>query len=219
MKKIVFLCLSIILVTGCATNRGVLDITTEPSVAAASTGHKGVIKFASVIDKREFQINPRQANIPSLKDNKINDSYITERAIARKRNGYGKALGDIVLPDGATVPQLVEQLLTHEFTRHGYHVAKPGDQEYEQAIPFDVEVNKFWGWFNPGFWSISISFETDVLVLAPVDPFVEGQRFSSYMQKNYQVASGKNWKEVIDLSLEALEHDVRKKVNLFDVDK
>lgn len=211
MKKTILLCLSVMLMAGCATSRGVLDITAEPSVVTKSTGHKGIIKFTSVTDNREFQINPRQANIPSLKDNKINDSYITERAIARKRNGYGKALGDIVLPDGETVPQLVEQLLTHSFTSQGYRVVKPGDMEYEQAMPFDVEINKFWGWFNPGFWSISINFETDILVLAPVDPFVEGQNFSSNIQKSYQVASGKNWKEVIDLSLKALEQDIQKK--------
>ncbi|WP_336605487.1 hypothetical protein [Stutzerimonas stutzeri] len=61
----------------------------------------------TTIDERTFESKPRSAGIPSLKGGEINDTSITERAFARKRNGFGKALGDVVLPSGRTDSQLV----------------------------------------------------------------------------------------------------------------
>lgn len=64
--------------------------------------------YISAVDERVFQIDPRSADIPSLKnDEEVNDASITQRAIGRKRNGFGKGLGDVVLPSGRTVSQLV----------------------------------------------------------------------------------------------------------------
>ena len=76
----------LIIMTGCATNRGEIDIkdivSTNPSSGKA-------LKFVRVTDKRDFQIKPKLANIPSLKNDEINDTSITARAIARKRNTFG----------------------------------------------------------------------------------------------------------------------------------
>ena len=89
--------LSLLVFFGCATTRGVMDVQEEVS-ANPETGI--AVKFARVTDARRFEIDPRQADIPSLKNDEIDDPAITSRAIARKRNSYGKALGDILLPGG-----------------------------------------------------------------------------------------------------------------------
>ncbi|WP_397444433.1 hypothetical protein [Pseudomonas chlororaphis] len=73
---------------GCATSRSVVDI--DGSEVASGNGQKGVI---NVLDERRFEADPRSADIPSLKNGEINDKAITERAIARKRSGYGMGLG------------------------------------------------------------------------------------------------------------------------------
>src|SRR5690606_19720516 len=91
-----------IMMVGCAANRSVVDVQVP---ALTSTGGQKVVIMA--IDERTFETKPRSADIPSLKGGEISDTSITERAIARKRNGYGKALGDVLLPSGRTVSQLV----------------------------------------------------------------------------------------------------------------
>jgi hypothetical protein len=64
-----------------------------------------------VTDRRVFEVNPRQANIPSLmNDAEIKNPAITARAVARKRGGFGKTLGDVgdvLLPEGRTVTNVV----------------------------------------------------------------------------------------------------------------
>ncbi|MDA7618184.1 hypothetical protein N8703_02670 [Verrucomicrobia bacterium] len=105
----------------------------------------------SVTDKREFQLKPPPANIPSLKNGEIEDSSIPERAIARKPNSYGKALGDILLPEGKTVMDVVENCLSMGFKENGYKVFSKGDEGYDAAIPIEVDINNFWVGLAPAF--------------------------------------------------------------------
>jgi hypothetical protein len=39
--------------------------------------------------------------------------------VARKRNGWGKVLGDILLPEGRTVSDLVEEVVAKAFIESG----------------------------------------------------------------------------------------------------
>jgi PBP1b-binding outer membrane lipoprotein LpoB len=106
-------------VSGCATTRGVLEIETEESVNPASGQ---AVKIVQVVDQRIFEIRPPSPDIPSLKNNEINDPAITSRAIARKRNAYGKAMGDILLPEGQTIMDLVSSSLAKGLRENGYRV-------------------------------------------------------------------------------------------------
>lgn len=90
----------ILAMTGCATNRWVLNFVVPPT----SNPKNGTpVKIVKVTDLRKFELAPKQPNIPSLKNGEITEKAITSRAIARKRNSYGMALGDIPLPEGRTV--------------------------------------------------------------------------------------------------------------------
>lgn len=199
----------LIIMTGCATNRGEIDIkdivSTNPSSGKA-------LKFVRVTDKRDFQIKPKLANIPSLKNDEINDTSITARAIARKRNTFGQALGDILLPEGKTVMNVVENRLSKGFRENGYRVLSDKDTGYDKAIPVEVDIKKFWGWFSPGFWSLGINFQTSIVVTSPVQGFDKGIEFDSEVQERFQTASGSNWKTVINLSLDELNKDIQKEI-------
>ena len=174
--KIAILGICIALLHGCATSRGVIDVNEE----VASNPVAGVdVKIVRVDDKRRFEIDPRQANIPSLKNDEIHDKAITSRAIARKRNSYGKAMGDILLPEGETVMDLVKDSLTNGLRENGFRVLGEGDVGYENAAPIEVDIEKFWGWFSPGFWKIGINFEILLQIWGPIDPFVDGESFDS----------------------------------------
>ena len=90
--KLACLLLATTALFGCATSRSVVDIAT-PAVANGN----GQKVFISVLDERRFELKPQVPEIPSLKEGEITDKSITERAIARKRNGYGMGLGDVKL--------------------------------------------------------------------------------------------------------------------------
>ena len=144
---------------GCATNRGVVDIR----VAKASKSSANVpVKIVAVNDRRVFQLAPNKPSIPSLKNGEINDQKITSRAIARKRNSYGMALGDILLPEGRTVEQLAREALIKALNESGYKVISKGEPGYETARPLTAEIDQFWAWVTPGFWEIAMEFEAKV---------------------------------------------------------
>ena len=155
-------------------------------------------------DLREFQINPRQADIPSLKNNEINDPSITSRAIARKRNSFGKAMGDILLPEDQTVMDLVADSLTRALRENGYRVLGESDPDFAAAAPLEVAIDRFWGWFQPGFWQLKLHFSTAIQVKGPIDPFANGMTFASDVAKDFQVANTSNWRETIEASLDEL---------------
>ena len=198
-----------LIMSGCATNRGVIDIADEVS---ANPQQGTAVKFSRVTDNRIFEIKPRQASIPSLKNDEIDDPAITSRAIARKRNSYGKALGDIVLPEGKTVAGLVESSLAKGLRENGYRVLTPDDAGYDEAAAIQVDIEKFWGWFSPGFWSIGINFETLLRLTGPVGPFSDGQEFASSVEKRFAAAGGKNWETTIRASMDELNRDIAEKL-------
>lgn len=215
MKNILgklLLIFTVIVASGCATSRGVLDIPEEVSENPA-TGP--AIKFVRVSDVRQFQTNPPRPDIPSLKNNEIDDSSITSRAIARKRNTYGKALGDILLPEDQTVTLLVESSLAKGFRENGYRVIAPGNPGFEDAVPIEVDIEKFWGWFQPGFWSIKLHFQTLIRVSGPLGPFADGEEFDSDVEKSFQTAGGANWRSTIRASLDELNNDISEGLNSY----
>src|SRR5207253_3483484 len=108
------------------------------------------------------EVAPASPDIPSLDDAEDNGQATKERAIGSKRNGYGKALGDIVLPEGQTVSGLTETAIATAFQESGYIVARKGDANYDAAFPVSARVNEFWAWIKPGFWAITTNQKSEV---------------------------------------------------------
>lgn len=213
VEKVLVVSLLLVFLSGCATSRGVLEIQ-EP--AASVNPAEGVaLKFERISDNRKFEINPKQPDIPSLKNNEINDQLITSRAIARKRNSYGKALGDILLPEGQTVVGVVEKSLTRGLRENGYRVLIEGEAGYDDALPLEVDIEEFWGWFSPGFWSIEINFKTLIRVYGPVGPFIDGEEFDSQVALKFQVASSANWQKTIQASMDELNRDIAEDIRVY----
>lgn len=82
--------------TVCATSRGVV----VPQMTTGTNPQQGVaVRIVTVEDKRIFQIKPKDPSIPSLMDDNIGDKDLKSRAVGRKRNSFGKVLGDVMLPE------------------------------------------------------------------------------------------------------------------------
>jgi uncharacterized protein YjbJ (UPF0337 family) len=192
--------------SGCATSRGVLDINVPvPKNPAAGPA----VKIVKISDLRQFEKAPKSPDIPSLKGGEIDDESITSRAVGRKRNGYGKALGDILLPEDATVAGLVRKAVTAGFRNAGWRVLKTGDPGYEKAEPVELEIDQFWAWFAPGFWSISAEFEADVRVKTALPAFQgKAGRVYGHYKKHSGAATNNTWLTAIEGGIDDLTGDV-----------
>jgi len=194
-----------LLLAGCATSRGIMDV--EPKFVANPASGPAV-KIAQVIDRRKFQLKPPDPSIPSLKDGEIDNPAITSRAIARKRGGYGKAMGDILLPEGRSVEQLVEEVVVRGLRESGFQVLETGDTGHEVAVPLEVEIDQFWAWFSPGFWAAHLEFDSRIRLSGAISPFQDGQEFKGYVRLGTQAATTRAWHNTVTKGLENLNENM-----------
>lgn len=209
--KLVSSLLIAIVATGCATSRSNLDVQIPKTQNAQSNGKQVFIN--SVADKRAFQVNPPNPDIPSLDPSEDQNEQIKLRAIGRKRNGFGKALGDMLLKEGETVQSLTNQSIQQAFTEKGYTVLSSKDQVTKDTYIVDANIQKFWAWMNPGFWQITLSSEiaTDLAIKAPKG--ATSQQISVKAADGYQVATEANWTEIIQKSIQLYINDLKSKLN------
>ena len=191
---------------GCATSRGEVNLRVLPTANPTSGAP---VKIAQVNDRRAFQVNPRDPSIPSLMDDEINNTAITGRAIARKRGGFGKAFGDILLPEGQTVPMLVGEALTRAFRESGYRVLQPGDSGYGEASAITADIGQFWAWFTPGFWAITLEFRAEVRIQGDIGPLQKGGSVQGSARESGMAATSDAWKSVVDQGVEDLIRNLR----------
>ena len=146
----------LLLFNACATSRGEMSLRVPAGAAGPSNGQTAVI--LAVSDQREFQEDPRDPSIPSLKKGEKFelDAEGRKRAVARKRNSYGMALGDIMLEGGDTVETLTRDLVASGLRERGYQVLEAGEAAPAGAMRLNVGIKEFWAWFSPGFWAVSM---------------------------------------------------------------
>jgi hypothetical protein len=185
--------------SGCATSRGILDYSPPEST---NLGNGPAVRIASVSDARVFAVDPPDPSIPSLKNDEIKDPAITSRAIARKRNGYGKAIGDILLPEGRTVSDLVRASVARGLREGGYRVLAEGDEGYAEAAPIDVEIRKFWMWITPGFLAAHLEFKNAIALKGPIPPLTENPEVGGYVRLPSQAAGTGAWSNTLKQGLE-----------------
>lgn len=195
--------------TGCATSRGILDV----QVPASSNPSQGnAYKIVAVRDVRVFELKPGVPSTPSLKNAEIDDLAITSRAIARKRNGYGKALGDILLPEAGTVQELTGAAITRGFRESGLRVVAPGDSDWERATPVEADILQLWAWMTPGFWTISLDFDMRVRIKTALGAFRDGDEVQAAIQLHTGGAGARQWFNTITSGLEAFNVDLKEQL-------
>ena len=152
-----------LLLSACATNRSTLSLDVPSSGTHVDAGKVAVI--GSVADARTFEEDPDDPSTPSLKKGAryALDAEGRKSAIARKRNGYGMAIGDIQLQPPQTVETIARQLVADGLQARGYRIvdaagAPPG------ALRVDVRIDGFWAWFTPGFWAVEMEARLKTLL-------------------------------------------------------
>ncbi|NVZ84330.1 flagellar biosynthesis protein [Pseudomonas yamanorum] len=199
---------ALMVLAGCATSRSEVDVNVAPlsaaHVAAASNGKKVLI---SAVDERVFQIDPPEADIPSLKNDEVTDKAITERAIARKRNTYGKGLGDVLLPSGRTVSQLVSESVALAYKQAGYEVVTEANAT--GAEPVKVHIVEFWSWFTPGFFSVDVNNKSHLRIETSAPNTLE---VITRKKESMQAVTESDWKKITEAGLQEVSQATFKKL-------
>lgn len=204
--------LAALMFSGCATSRGIMPLSI-PAVTEASQKHDVTVHISSVTDNRVFEERPGSPDIPSLGFGGVAaaEEEIKTRAIARKRNGFGKALGDILLPEGQTVPSVTRDMVASALRSAGYSVTDtagtPG------AVNLEVAINKYWAWVNMGAWALTITAHTDT-ALAAHYPEGRTKSYSVFAKGSHrpQMASTANWQKAFRLMMEDFNRKFREAV-------
>jgi hypothetical protein len=191
---------------GCATDRSVVALAVK-DVGNPTEGP--AVRIEAVDDARVFQLNPPEPDIPSLMDGAITDKKTTERAIARKRNTFGAGLGDVLLPEGQTVPGLTRNALTRALREAGYRVLVPGDAGFDQATPVSARIDQFWAWFRPGFLAVTVSFRGNVVLRGNLAPLQSEPAVRADVQESMQAVFESDWQAVVQKGLDQWSANVR----------
>ena len=193
--------------SGCAASRSELDVPVPVSSVAPT---KGAVKIVEVLDKRVFEIDPRSPSTPSVRGNEIQNKALTDRAVGRKRGGWGNAWGDVVLPEGETVSNLVEKTLSAALAEKGYAVVPKGSAGYETALPLSADIVKFWSWTNFGI-DIKITHRSEIVLKGPW-PVPEGSReiHGDAFYNSYIAITEEDWADLLKNGVISLKTNVAK---------
>lgn len=198
--RIAVVLLSLVLV-GCATSRSEIRLK-SPEIASSAAGSGKAVVIRSVQDERVFEQAPRDPSTPSLGFGgaAAATEEVKARAIGRKRNTYGKALGDVLLENGQTVEGVVRENLAAALTQAGY-IVKTEATAGPKALVIDVRIKQFWAWFKPGFWAITLNtnIETDLALSGSTTPV----SISVNAKDSRQMATESAWMEIVSKALDA----------------
>ncbi len=176
------------LLSGCVTGRRTIDLGV-PTLQIAE-GQNGTVSIKTIEDNRTFENKPSSPSIPSI-DGDVNSmsSAAKSKMIGRQRNGYGKAAGDISLPEGETVESKSLAMISEVFKARGYSISEDENSDFQ----LDVNINEFWAWFSPGMFSVSFEAKIECEISIVGSSKNETIKVEGYGINKGQVASDENW--------------------------
>lgn len=168
-----------------------------------------VVVIASVVDQREFEAAPASPSIPSLKErSQLGDKQITSRAIGRKRNTFGAALGDVLLAPPQTVVSLVGDAVRSGLRDAGYRVVEDGDPANTRASRVTVRVVEFWNWVTPG-GSIKLDHASRIMLEGNLPALRQPVTVTTAGREGYFAISESVWAPFVLQRLNELRQKVR----------
>jgi len=198
-------CLSAL--SACAISRSEVVVPTQAG-KQPETGTAVVLM--PPVDARKFEAAPSNPSIPSLKEaTQINDPQITTRALGRKRNTYGMAMGDVLLNPPQSASSLVGDAVKAGLRDGGYRVVEANDPAYAAAPQINVRINEFWTWVTPGFSSIKLDNRTNLSLDGNLPGLPSPATVEVHETKGYFAITESEWAPFIDTALAKVREKVR----------
>ena len=197
------------LLGGCATTRSATHLTIpQPGAVVTQTSPRQVV-IDTVEDTRDFQVAPSDPSTPSLKRGQQYEMDATQRetAIGRKRNTWGKAMGDWVLEDGQTVNSITRDLIATTLRSLGYQVENT--QGDSNATHVRVAIKQFWAWFTPGMWTATIEAKVQTQLQFSGPDGNKSIVVNGYGRNQVQTGREANWQLAYDRAFMDYEKNLR----------
>ena len=178
----------LVLLTGCVLGRRTVDLPIQS--IPAGTEEKGEIFIGKIDDNRSFQNSPSDPSTPSI-DGDVHSLTETQKGlmIGRQRGGFGNAAGDVALPAQDSVVTRTRRLLEEGFKKRGYSIASDSNVPNSAT----ATINQFWGWFTPGFWTITFEARIDCTITLTKPDGPKSIAVQGWGRVQGQVASDANW--------------------------
>ena len=189
--------------SGCATSRSEVAVMAPPAAEKKAPSNGRTVVIRTVKDDRTFEQAPSDPSTPSLGSGGAAQATdaVKARAIARKRNSYGQALGDVLLQEGQTVTGLVKSNLTSAFEEAGYRVTTDSATQLQPAPTIvDVSIKKFWAWMQPGFWALTFNSDIET-VLTTTTPGGAPSVIKVKANESGQVGTDDAWIRIVQKGL------------------
>lgn len=194
ISVLIILLASVASQVGCVTGRREISLSV-PQAASPSASARGTVAIASVTDARVFQNKPSDPSTPSVNGDatKLSDQE-KSRMIGRQRNTYGKAMGDVALPEKETVEGVTRQLLEQGLKKRGYQIGADANA----GLSANVTITDFWAWFSPGMWSIDFEARVQCTVVLRREGKAGTLVIKGHGINSGQFASDANWREAYE---------------------
>ena len=212
MIATIFLLAATVLETGCALTRSEVKLASpEANQASYSVTKSTAILIRSVTDERVFEDAPSEPSVPSLghEGSAQASADVKARAFARKRNAFGRALGDVLLENGQTVSSVVRDNLVSAFREAGYRTTSNRVEAGASPMIVDVHVKQFWVWTENTFGAfiLNANIETSLVTNNAASPTVA----SVHTENIVRTGSDTNRVETIDKALKDYHAQVAEK--------
>lgn len=196
----VFLLAFTVLAAGCATSRSEVTLA-SPDKGGYQVTKRTVVLVRSVKDERVFEEAPSDPKIPSLGHEGTSNASadIKARAFARKRNGFGKALGEVLLDKNQTVSSVVSDNVVAAFRQAGFRTTTDPREAGASPLVVDVHIKQLWAWVVPGFWSIGLyaNITTDLNTTKSPSPVV----VDVHKERGAMAVTDGSWVGILDEAL------------------
>lgn len=183
----------------CVQARGEITLKLPAGKAPAQElGKKVFIK--TVRDSRAFEDKPVTANIPTMAQGLANATDDQKsHAVARARDGYGKARHNVFAVPDQSVESIVRKTLTAALINLGYTVVENEADADKGTIAVSATVDRFWGYIamSGNAWSgssMSMDGEMKVTLDAEGGGITKVSfEVSARASHRFRVMSGGHW--------------------------
>ena len=73
----------------------------------------------------------------------------------------------------------------------------------------EADIEQFWSWFTPGFWTVSIQFEAKIKITGDIDPFKDGETVRGHVKLHTQTAGTRAWLKTINQGIDKFVQEVK----------
>ncbi|OIQ95890.1 hypothetical protein GALL_221360 [mine drainage metagenome] len=189
--------------SACAAGRSVVTLD-QAKITAPAQVQSVAVKIVQVTDARAFEEDPPNPSDPSLSSDDLHDAGLKARAIGRKRNGYGMAMGEVMLPEGSTVSGVIRTAVANGFREAGYRVVEAGQDGFDQARPVSLRIEQYWCWFQPGFFGVTVHNKGRIDVTGPLPNGATALVVQSGAKQTMMAVTEDDWQKIASEGLASL---------------